>query len=344
LSIAFLGALLAASTALGAQSPGRCAAIKAKASGIRLAASLACHATATRHGGSTSSACLDRARKKFEQLFAKADGKGPCGAPGDAAAIGGSVATFAEEIAAGFFPSGTAESARRCAAKKMLRAGAYGRGRLGCWALAFRAGVPVESGCFDGTASKLVVGFRAAESKPGCATAGDASTVEGGLSGFVDGVASLVSPSSTTTTTVASASTTSTEPGGTTSTTIVGGPTTSTTTTTTVAAVSFSANVQPIFTARCALSGCHAGPTPEEGMNLAPGKSYERIVNVTSRECGQFKRVTPGQPAASYLVFKIEGPPQPCFDGVQMPKDSLPLSAAEQDTIRTWILQGALNN
>jgi len=343
--MAFTAAFLAASAAWGAQSPGRCAAIKVKAAGVRMAATLACDATTTRHGGGTSSQCLDRARKKFERLFAKAEGKGPCGVPGDVATIGDSVAAFAGDVAAGFFPSGTADSARRCAAKKILRAGAYGRGRLACWARAFRDGVPVESQCFDGTASKLVVGFRAAEAKPGCATAGDASTVEDALNGFLDSIASLVMPPPTTTTTVATTSTTSTQPGGGgTTTTIVGGPTTSTTTTTTPALVSFSANVQPIFTAHCALAGCHTGPTPEEGLNLSAGKSFARLVDVTSHECGQFKRVAPGQPGASYLVFKIEGPPQPCFSGVRMPKDALPLSAADQDTIRTWIVQGALNN
>jgi hypothetical protein len=46
----------------------------------------------------------------------------------------------------------------------------------------------------------------------------------------------------------------------------------------------------------------------------------------------------------SYLVFKIAGPPQPCFIGAQMPSGLPPLSGADQGTIANWILQGALNN
>jgi hypothetical protein len=313
-----------------ASSPGRCAALKAKAAGMHVAASLACHAVAARKGGSVSSACLAQARQKLERLFAKAEKKGTCGAPGDATTIAEAGTLFVAGIAAAILPGGSPDDARRCAAKKLLRAGAYGRGRLACWARAFRAGTPVDGACFDGSASKLIVGFRAAETKPGCATTGDAAAIETVLNGFVDEVADLVLPATTTTTIVA------------TSTTIGGGATTSTTTT--EALVSFSADVQPIFTANCALAGCHIAPGAEEGMDLSRGKAYAAIVNVTSRECGQFKRVLPGQPDASYLVFKITGPPQPCFDGVRMPRDAPPLSAADQATIRDWIRQGAPNN
>jgi hypothetical protein len=351
-SLLSAAALLAASAAWGAQSPGRCAALKTKAAGLRLAAVLACDAAGARHGRARSTACADRARRKFERLFGKAERQGSCGVPGDAVTIGTSVDVFAGNVASGFLPPGAPDTARRCAAKKMLRAGAYGRGRLACWARAFRDGVPVQSQCFDGTASKLVVGFRAAEKKPGCATAGDVSAIEEMVNQFLDGIAFLVMPSGTTTTIVVETSTTSVRPGGATTTSIAGGtttsiaggPTTSTTATTAPSPVSFSAAVQPIFTAHCALPGCHSGPTPEEGLDLGAGRSYARLVNVTSRECGQFKRVLPGQPGASYLVFKIDGPPQPCFDGVRMPKNALPLSAADRDTIRTWIMQGAPDN
>lgn len=339
------GALLVATAAWGAvESPGRCASLKAKAAGLRLAASFRCHAVATRRAGA-SSACQDPARKQFERLFARAGKKGSCGEPGDAATIGEHVAAFAADIATGLFPSGTPVTGRRCAAKKMLRAGVYGRGRLTCWARAFRDGVAVDGRCLDGSASKLVIGFRAAEEKPGCATAGDVAIVEGVLDGFLDGIAAAVMPSpATTTTTVVSTSSTTSEPGGGTSTTVAGGATTSTSTVTTPALVSFAGDVLPIFTANCALTGCHTGPSPEEGLDLRPGRAFATLVNVTSRECGQFKRVQPGQPSASYLVFKIVGPPQPCFSGDRMPDGAPPLSAADQATIQAWIMQGALNN
>jgi hypothetical protein len=67
-------------------------------------------------------------------------------------------------------------------------------------------------------------------------------------------------------------------------------------------------------------------------------------VNVASRECPQFMRVAPGQPGASYLLFKLAGPPQPCFDGERMPEGAPALPAADQDTIRAWIAEGAPHN
>jgi len=228
----------------------------------------------------------------------------------------------------------------------MLRAGAYGRARLACWSRAFAASGAIDSQCFGGAGSKLVTGFTAAERKPGCATMGDVAAVEDAIDDFVDEVASLVGSSSTTTT-VVSATTTITEPGATSTSTVVGAPpATSSTTSTTPgpAPVSFSADVQPIFTANCALAGCHTGPSPEEGLDLRAGRSYARLVNVDSHECGQLKRVRPGRADASYLVFKLEGPPQPCFSGDRMPRNAPPLSASDRETIQTWIAQGAANN
>ena len=342
LRVAVAALLVVAAGAGAAQSPGRCAAIKAKATGGLVAAGLACNAKVTRRAGGATSACLAPARAKFERLFAKAERKGTCGEPGDVASIGDDVTAFVADTAAGLFPPGSVDAARRCAAKKMQRAGIYGRGRLACWGRAFVTGGAVESGCFAGTASKLTVGFRAAEVKPGCATAGDVSTVEAALDEFVDAVATVLAPTATTTTTVVSTSSTSTEPGGSPTTTIVGGPTTSTTAP--PPGVSFSADVQPIFTGHCALSGCHAGPDPREGLNLTAGESFSHLVNVASHECAAFKRVQPGDPDASYLMFKLLGPPQLCFSGERMPEDAPPLPAADIDTIRTWIADGAPNN
>jgi len=341
------GALVVATTAWGVADPvGRCASVKAKGAGIGLAAGLACQATGTRSGRGPSSKCLAGAEKKLRRVFAKAEAKGPCGVPDDAATIGDGVAAFVADIAAGFFPGGSPDDARRCAAKKMLRAGAYGRARLACWSRAFAASGAIDSQCFGGAGSKLVTGFTAAERKPGCATMGDVAAVEDAIDDFVDEVASLVGSSSTTTT-VVSTTTTITEPGATSTTTVVGAPpATSSTTSTTPgpAPVSFSADVQPIFTANCALAGCHTGPSPEEGLDLRAGRSYARLVNVDSHECGQLKRVRPGRPDASYLVFKLEGPPQPCFSGDRMPRNAPPLSASDRETIQTWIAQGAANN
>jgi hypothetical protein len=100
-------------------------------------------------------------------------------------------------------------------------------------------------------------------------------------------------------------------------------------------------NVQNIFTNNCAFSGCHAGSSPEEGMNLSQNLAYADIVNVISSQQPGLKRVDPGQPDNSYLVKKIQG--SAGIDGDRMPADGPPyLTTAQIDTIRLWITNGAL--
>jgi hypothetical protein len=110
-------------------------------------------------------------------------------------------------------------------------------------------------------------------------------------------------------------------------------------------AVSFCADIQPIFTANCALSGCHAGAAPQLGQNLSPGNAYASIVNVPSQEVPTLDRIEPGAPDASYLINKIEGTAA-SVGGVdtRMPLGQGALPAADIDLIRAWIAAGAPNN
>ena len=109
------------------------------------------------------------------------------------------------------------------------------------------------------------------------------------------------------------------------------------------ASVSFSGAVQPIFTASCALSGCHLGATAKEGMNLASGSAYSNIVNVLAKECSDGRlRVKPGDPANSYVIQKLTNV-NLCFGG-QMPKTGGALPTSEETTIANWICEGAPNN
>ena len=336
-------ASVVASAGAAEPSPALCAFGKAKATGVRIAQDLACHATGTRKGTIASFSCLAAAESRFERLFAKADAKGACGMAGDATIIGDSVASFAEGIAAALFPPSSPDEDRHCASLKMLRTGAYGRGRLACRAHAFRAGAPIDGGCLDGVVAKLDRGFEKAEAKRSCATVGDLTDIGLAVDGLVDAVAGLLTPPATTTTTVPMNTTTTTAPPGGSTTTVPGG----TTSTTTLApgAVTLSGDVQPIFTANCAVPGCHTGAKPAQGLDLGAGHAYGSLVNVASGECPLFKRVLPTRPDQSYLVFKITGPPQPCFSGNQMPSGSAPpLSTADRSTISAWIMQGALND
>jgi hypothetical protein len=108
---------------------------------------------------------------------------------------------------------------------------------------------------------------------------------------------------------------------------------------------SLTCDVQPIFTANCALSGCHAGTSPQQGMNLSAGQAFGNTVNVPSMELPSMDRVEPFQPDASYLVHKIQGS-QATVGGTgdRMPLNAPPLTAAQIDTIRSWISAGALDN
>ena len=99
---------------------------------------------------------------------------------------------------------------------------------------------------------------------------------------------------------------------------------------------------QNIFNLDCALSGCHAGTTPQQGQNLSEGQSFNNIVNVPSMEVPSLFRVNPGNPNESYLFLKITG--APLIVGSQMPLGRPTLSAEKIEIIRQWIENGALDN
>lgn len=107
--------------------------------------------------------------------------------------------------------------------------------------------------------------------------------------------------------------------------------------------ISLSGGVQPIFTANCAVTGCHTGVAPAQGLNLSAGKSYGALVNVPAVQCtGGTMRVLPGDPAASYLIRKLLG--VNLCGGSPMPRNAPTLPAAQIESIAQWILNGAPNN
>ncbi len=103
--------------------------------------------------------------------------------------------------------------------------------------------------------------------------------------------------------------------------------------------ISFSGQVQPIFTNRCVNAGCHPGGSAP--FPLQADVSYGRLVNIVATEapCAGIMRVKPSDAANSALYRRIEGT---C--GNQMPLGRTPLPQAERIIIRDWINQGAANN
>lgn len=107
------------------------------------------------------------------------------------------------------------------------------------------------------------------------------------------------------------------------------------------APISFSADVQPIFTRSCAKSGCHEGPFAPLDLSLEQGHAYANLVGVPSRWEPTLNRVEAGRSDLSYIIIKLEGNGQ----GARMPFDGPPyLPDAEIQLIKDWIDEGASDN
>ena len=110
--------------------------------------------------------------------------------------------------------------------------------------------------------------------------------------------------------------------------------------------VDFAGELQPIFSASCASSGCHGGPVCAGGLDLRAGQSYAALVDVASAVGPPgSRRVVPGDPRASVLFLKLN-----CTDlatlpnllyGQRMPRIGPPLTAAQQARFFDWIAAGA---
>ncbi|MCZ6776893.1 MAG: hypothetical protein O7D34_10605 [Ignavibacteria bacterium] len=93
--------------------------------------------------------------------------------------------------------------------------------------------------------------------------------------------------------------------------------------------VSYSQHVQVLFNQACAFAGCHDDGVPQGRVKLI---SWGNLTNFPGV-------VVPGQPELSTLVISIEG------TSVQrMPPNGNPLNQNQINGIRTWIVEGAMNN
>ena len=87
------------------------------------------------------------------------------------------------------------------------------------------------------------------------------------------------------------------------------------------------------------------------GLNLGdrPETSHAALVGVASTQGPALRRVQPGDPAASWLMHKLDNtmgavpacraPAAMC--GVSMPERADLLTAPERDLVRRWIAAGA---
>lgn len=102
--------------------------------------------------------------------------------------------------------------------------------------------------------------------------------------------------------------------------------------------VSFATDLQPIFNSECTL--CHMSGGQAAFLPLTDGVSYGNLVSKASTYTASSKLVVPCDSSNSILYKRISG----TSVGFQMPKGGSALSSSDQNLIKTWIDEGALNN
>lgn len=143
----------------------------------------------------------------------------------------------------------------------------------------------------------------------------------------------------------------------------------------TTPAVSFQTDVLPIFRGSCGLSmSCHGNPSGTGAQHFygpklsdpAPSAAdlqaiFDQSVGQASVDEPSMKVIAAGDPAHSFLMYKLDGDPdakdfnaqvscaqlpcaatETCLES--MPQGGPQLPADKRDVIRRWIAQGAMNN
>lgn len=115
------------------------------------------------------------------------------------------------------------------------------------------------------------------------------------------------------------------------------------TTSTTLASAPTWTDVMSVFAINgCANNGCHGGNGEAGGLSGLDDSStgYDELLSdpVSCRSSSYASRVVAGDPAASFLLAKLEGVAD-C--GGQMPPVGAPIWQEDRDLIRDWILAGA---
>lgn len=112
-----------------------------------------------------------------------------------------------------------------------------------------------------------------------------------------------------------------------------------------VAQPSYAADVQPIFTKRCVVGGCHTLGAEQAGLALDASVSYDDLVGVpATTSVDSYLRVQAGNAADSWLVRRLHPDPAVRSGQARMPLAATPLTDNQLATIVNWIDQGALRN
>jgi hypothetical protein len=111
-----------------------------------------------------------------------------------------------------------------------------------------------------------------------------------------------------------------------------------------IANPSFSSDIQPIFTKRCSIGGCHSLASRQSELVLVAGYAYDSLVNQQSSLAPTFDLVVPGDAANSWLVRMIGPDDAARFSNARMPLAGQPLTENQIATIVNWIENGAPRN
>jgi hypothetical protein len=103
-------------------------------------------------------------------------------------------------------------------------------------------------------------------------------------------------------------------------------------------------SVRTLMGSRCATQGCHTEAAKAGGLDLTPTSAtfVKDVISVASTQQPSVLRVVPGQPAASYLLCKIDPKCESrAANTVLMPITGTPLTDAEIKSVAAWIVNGA---
>jgi hypothetical protein len=116
--------------------------------------------------------------------------------------------------------------------------------------------------------------------------------------------------------------------------------------TTQPATVSYQNDIFPMFADvaqggyGCNTTGCHLTPLGSSDFTVT---TYEDLFHAGSQARSlEMCSIKPGDPDASYIVWKIEG--RAGIQGVRMPESGVQVTPGDLQLMRTWILEGARNN
>ena len=95
--------------------------------------------------------------------------------------------------------------------------------------------------------------------------------------------------------------------------------------------VSFSKNIVPLFTANCAISGCHSGSSPTGNLNLQSSSAYGQL---NTAGTGYIDTINPTYSVLYSMLVSTSTPMPP----------SGSIGTCNIQLIQKWMKQGAKNN